>query len=98
MRYSNKEIEEELGWWTKDSKFDCHEAEIFYKMTTQLLEENRILREGLTFYADPKGEHWGTNDPNGTAQTCAHMLWETSGGAFARETLTKADNVGKGDM
>lgn len=55
----------------------------------RLVEEKTILREALEFYADYKGENWGTNDPNGTSETCQHILWETSGGMKAREALAK---------
>lgn len=98
-RYSREEIYQEL----MGNLAGTHK-----QMASQLLEENRILREGLEFYAS--GGHWmGLEDWDTISGEGENWLFPAYDeppdienmcegvevGAVARETLSKADEVGK---
>lgn len=85
-RYSREEIDEMLA------EANGHMNYIEYEnIISQLLEEVRILREGLEFYADKKS-WYSPYDDSGKGPE----IFEDEG-QLARETLTKADEVGKGE-
>ena len=60
------------------------------EIISQLLEENRILREGLEFYSDNKS--WAVQY---NFEDKEFTLIDEDSGKKARETLSKADEVGK---
>ena len=88
-RYSRNKIELMLSQWVYELslKPGVHSFEEgLVKAVSQLLEENRILREGVVLLADENNwseDNWGVKG----------VFYE--GKEIASKTLTAADSVGK---
>lgn len=89
-RYSYAEIEIFL---TEEENHFC--SDLQKRIVSQLLEENRILREGLGKYADHN--NWGSldKDKGWNIEELFRLigLKGCHGNMWALETLAKADNV-----
>lgn len=106
-RYSREDIQNMLNRWVyelslREGIYGYEEGLV--KAISQLLEENRILREGLEFYADSytwvsNSGKMGINLINKDTEIIpgTHGAIRYCGGKKARETLNKADQVGKGE-